>query len=72
MTSHDLLALARNLHRYRTAYDMLGDVWNESLPRDLRQAVGQDELKPIMQHLHNRIEALCRAIDQAAGEETNL
>ena len=69
MTRHDLLALQRAQTRLRIAYDLLGDVWNESLPRDLREAIGQDHMKPVMQWLHDRIESLEQTIHQAAEEK---
>lgn len=69
MTRHDLLALARNLHRYRTAYDLLADAWNESLPKDLREAIGQNELDPLVRWLASKGDELSRRLHQAAMEE---
>lgn len=62
MSNLDLIALAKTLAQLETAYSILSDVWNQSMPGSIRKATGQDEMKPVMAHLHKQIAHLRKIV----------
>jgi len=68
MSTDDVIVLAKTLAKLEAAWDLLADVWNQSLSSDLREAIGQDGMKPMMcqlkvqaDYLRMKLRAACPA-----------
>lgn len=48
------------LIKARIANDLLSDIWNMSLIKEDREAIGQDGMEPMMRLLKTFIDNICR------------
>ena len=56
------------LTKARIAWDLLSDIWNMSLIKEDRQAIGQDGMEPMMRKLKEFIERMQASLRTESGQ----